>query len=499
MTAWTYGDFPVEPDNSPLSGSGHVVQTLQANELREAALRRASLIGAVPPVPAEVADLEACYLSWLTEMRTAMESLVAEGQYGTFMREYIDPDWTPLTWTPWTKASLLEEIHSSWIDNALVTDSADWMQAADETAALDGRADMLGNPVLHVSGDPGEVLADYDLRGLNSAVNLDPDLKLYVSILDEGGGNYRIRFYRDAARNYQTAYTDPFPWDLAAGGPVSLPLNTVWGYVLWGSVSVTQEVTAPNTAIEIQVEFDRSIMYAAHINEIYYALELLAYIEVAPNFTAIPGYTDGASGYGDGAGLDPWDWLSMMEAYDEGWAMFDAGGYSPGGGSLYAEARSHLYWDEWANMHYYYVDDRRVYDVSLTLPTAAWPIIELAIPFWSMAADPFMNHWPEMFNCTMDGEPDWSRFGDVDDSGFGQSFTGWLVWPGEFGGETVSFDYSWPNIEAGMWGGPDLHEASLSVNIEGHRPIYGGFAFEDLDGQYRNFDWSPVWGISWPW
>jgi len=206
---------------------------------------------------------------------------------------------------------------------------------------------------------------------------------------------------------------------------------------------------------------------------------------------------------GDGPGPE-WDWVSMMEAYDEGWTDFAAHGYTVGGGSLYADSTSHLYWDEWGGQHYYYVGDSRVREVQAEIPTTPYPIIELALPFWAMAADSTMNHWADMFDCWMgtdfSGDGAWMQFGDVSEDWGASYFFGWLAWFGEWNGDTLSFTYRWPGMEIGLWGGPHIHDDYLSVYLDMWSPIFGGFVFAETgDNGYRNGEWSPIgsgeWGV----
>ncbi len=379
---WSYTDFPVTPDSTPLAGNGDVVLASQANGLREAIVRRADLIGASVSIPDEVADLDVCYLSWLIPMRAAVEALLAENRYGRFRREYIDPNWTNLFWEPWTKETVLQRVHADFISNALITDPADWMQAA----------------------------AEGDLPG---------------------------------------------------------------------------------------AEPDPSIMYASHINELYYVLEFLCYVELAPSLALTALSADAAYGFGDGPGPE-WDWASMLEAYNEGWAVFNAGGYSPGWADEYANAHSHLCWDEWAGQHAYYVDDRRARDVRIVLPSQAYPATELAVPFQATAADSMMAHWPDMFECWMGadftGDANLLRLGDITTDWAGnQAFSGWLAWDGIFAGGPLSFSYRWPEIASGQWGGPYIHDDYLSAYLSGWTPAFGGFYF---DG-YRNGAWQPIHGGEW--
>jgi hypothetical protein len=309
VTAWTYADFPVVPDTQPVSGDGDAVLAEQARELHEAILRRADLIG-VSVSPPDVADLEVCYLSWLQGMRAAIEALVSAGVY------LGEPD------VPWTKATLLVSIHGTQLGRPLLTDPEEWMEAADANSALAGKAHIKGNPVFHESGDIEDVISDYDFPFLNSFF-LDDDLKFYVSILDEGGGNFRIRAYRNAARTSESIRTDPFPGDIAASESVKLPIYNQYGYLMPGGISIDGEITAANTGIEVLVEFDPSIMYSAHINELYFALERLCYIGLpCPPVTLFASDGSYGMGYGPGPASDP---ASMEQAYVSGWDDYYAG------------------------------------------------------------------------------------------------------------------------------------------------------------------------------
>jgi hypothetical protein len=192
-------------------------------------------------------------------------------------------------------------------------------------------------------------------------------------------------------------------------------------------------------------------------------------------------------------GMDEWDPVSMEEAYVAGWDDFYNNGYMVGGGGTSAEATSHLYWDEWLSQHHYYVSDSRVLEAQTSVPTTLFDIVELAIPFWSYAADSGGYHWPDTFECSLNGNWELSRFGTV---GW-DYFSGWVAWGGAWNGDIVSFDLRWDAIDIGYWGGAHLHDDYLYVHVETYFPLICGFAFDDLDGHYRNFDWSPI--ADWEW
>ena len=488
MVAWTYADFPVTPDSQPMAGNGDVVLADQARELREAILRRASLIGAIASPP-DVADLEVCYFSWLTGMRSAIEALVSAGE---FLGEPM---------IPWTKATLLTHIHGPQLGRPLLTDPAEWMEAADADYALDGHANTRGNPVFHESGDTEDAISDYDFPFLASGTYLDDDLKFYVSIIDEGSDTFRIRLYSNAARTYETIRTDPFPGDIAESAPVKLPIFSQYGLPLPGGVTIDGEITAANAGIEVLVEYDPSIMYSAHINELYLALERLCYIEM-PCGSVVGLASESAYGMGYGPG-PAWDPYSMELAYTSGWDDFYATGYGPGGVYPAAEATSHLAQDEWSGEHFYGVSDSRVLDAQTTVPTALFDIFELAVPFWSTAADSGGYHAPDTFGCLLDGSYELGRFGELGGDYDIMYFSGWVAWAGLWNGDVVSLAFQWSDIDIGYWGGAYPHDDYLALEPASYMPLICGFAFDDVDGQYRNFDWSPIasweWGITWPW
>jgi len=470
---WEYVDFPLRggdwwntpnPD-PPTDGNAEPDYLLaaQANELREALRRRMVTHGvALTDLPAEVAIGNRPDYHWVEDMRTAIEGCVTSGKF--YGWNYGPEAWAGV-------AAFLTAVH------ALTGASSSLNQAADEWGLIDDDADP-ANFVYGQKQGAGHEQLDriWSIRIANFAAATDATGWAYFKLVDSRpGGKWRWEQYNDAARLVLKAFSTDF--EEAFSGVVAFGTGSIETVRPTGGYATTSSVKAQLP--------DKRVMWAAHLNELYYAIEVLNFVKV----TQTPSYVTGTV-QGEGGSAGTATEANIPLAYANGWADFYPRPASVLLGNGVA-AFSSLYAD--GGNFTYEVSEERCTDTYFLHPGGyPYPAARVLLPIFHSSDDPTMGSplsWSATAWRNAEGADDPKVYGTGTTVGDSKTFSGWLGhWADADTGDKLHCSHRFSGIEVNEFG--DNFQVHNYQRVGGMTDI--PYVFQTfMYGGYRNLEWEP--------